>query len=65
MPVQVQWPQTVAVIFNPSSGGDTAHQRSERIRQAIQETGKIISIIVAAVLVMIAASVTGRRGRTI
>jgi hypothetical protein len=39
-PVQVQWPQTVAVIFNPSSGGDTAGQRSDRIRQAIQETGK-------------------------
>ncbi|HEX2156407.1 MAG TPA: diacylglycerol kinase family protein, partial [Actinomycetes bacterium] len=39
-PVQVQWPQTVAVIFNPSSGGDSAGQRSGRIRQAIQETGK-------------------------
>jgi ABC-type sugar transport system substrate-binding protein len=39
-PVQVQWPQTVAVIFNPSSGGDTARERSDRIRQAIQETGK-------------------------
>jgi hypothetical protein len=39
-PVQVQWPQTVAVIFNPSSGGDTAGERSARIRQAIQETGK-------------------------
>jgi diacylglycerol kinase (ATP) len=39
-PVQVQWPQTVAVIFNPSSGGDTARQRSDRIRRAIQETGK-------------------------
>ena len=39
-PIQVQWPQAVAVIFNPSSGGDTASERSERIRQAIQETGK-------------------------
>jgi hypothetical protein len=39
-PVQVQWPQTVAVIFNPSSGGDSAAERSDRIRQAIQETGK-------------------------
>jgi predicted polyphosphate/ATP-dependent NAD kinase len=39
-PVQVQWPQTVAVIFNPSSGGDSASERSDRIRQAIQETGK-------------------------
>ena len=39
-PVQVQWPQTVAVIFNPSSGGDTASERGDRIRQAIQETGK-------------------------
>jgi len=39
-PVQVQWPQTVAVIFNPSSGGDTASERSDRIHQAIQDTGK-------------------------
>ena len=39
-PVQLQWPQTVAVIFNPSSGGDSARKRSDRIRQAIQETGK-------------------------
>jgi hypothetical protein len=39
-PVQVQWPQTVAVIFNPSSGGDSASERGDRIRQAIQETGK-------------------------
>jgi diacylglycerol kinase (ATP) len=30
----------VAVIFNPSSGGDTASERSDRIRQAIQDTGK-------------------------
>jgi hypothetical protein len=39
-PVQVQWPQTVAVIFNPSSGGDTASERGDRIRQAIQDTGR-------------------------
>ena len=39
-PVQVRWPQTVAVIFNPSSGGDSASERSDRIRQAIEETGK-------------------------
>ena len=39
-PVQVQWPQTVAVIFNPSSGGDSARGRGVRIRQAILETGK-------------------------
>lgn len=39
-PVQVQWPQTVAVIFNPSSGGDSARERGGRIRQAIQATGK-------------------------
>jgi YegS/Rv2252/BmrU family lipid kinase len=39
-PVQVQWPQTVAVIFNPSSGGDSAGERGDRIRQSIQETGK-------------------------
>ena len=39
-PVQVQWPQTVAVIFNPSSGGDTASERGDRIRRAIEETGK-------------------------
>jgi YegS/Rv2252/BmrU family lipid kinase len=39
-PVHVQWPKTVAVIFNPSSGGDTASERSARIRQAIEETGK-------------------------
>jgi diacylglycerol kinase (ATP) len=39
-PVQVQWPQTVAVIFNPSSGGDSAGERSDRIRQAIAKTGK-------------------------
>ena len=39
-PVQVQWPQTVAVIFNPSSGGDTASERSDRIRQAIEKTGR-------------------------
>ena len=39
-PVQVQWPQTVAVVFNPSSGGDSAGQRGDRIRQAIQETGR-------------------------
>jgi diacylglycerol kinase family enzyme len=39
-PVQVRWPQTVAVIFNPSSGGDTASERSDRIRRAIEETGK-------------------------
>ena len=39
-PVQVQWPQTVAVIFNPSSGGDSASERGDRIRQAIEETGK-------------------------
>ena len=30
----------MAVIFNPSSGGDTASERGDRIRQAIQETGK-------------------------
>ena len=30
----------MAVIFNPSSGGDTASESSERIRQAIQATGK-------------------------
>jgi diacylglycerol kinase family enzyme len=28
------------VIFNPSSGGDSARERSDRIRQAIQENGK-------------------------
>jgi diacylglycerol kinase family enzyme len=39
-PVQVQWPQTVAVIFNPASGGDTARESSDRIRPAIQATGK-------------------------
>jgi diacylglycerol kinase family enzyme len=39
-PVQIQWPKTVAVIFNPSSGGDTGSERSDRIRQAIQDTGK-------------------------
>jgi diacylglycerol kinase (ATP) len=39
-PVQVQWPQTVAVIFNPSSGGDTASERGDRIRQTIEKTGK-------------------------
>jgi diacylglycerol kinase (ATP) len=39
-PVQVEWPQTVAVIFNPSSGGDSASERSDRVRQAIEETGK-------------------------
>jgi YegS/Rv2252/BmrU family lipid kinase len=38
--VQVQWPRTVAVIFNPSSGGDSAGERRDRIRQAIEETGK-------------------------
>jgi diacylglycerol kinase family enzyme len=30
----------VAVIFNPASGGDTTSERSDRIRQAIQATGK-------------------------
>jgi hypothetical protein len=30
----------VAVIFNPSSGGDSAGERSDRIRQAIAKTGK-------------------------
>ena len=35
-PVQVQWPKTVALIFIPSSGGDTARERSDRIHQAIQ-----------------------------
>ena len=39
-PVQVQWPQTVAVIFNPSSGGDTAREGSDHIREAIEATGK-------------------------
>jgi YegS/Rv2252/BmrU family lipid kinase len=39
-PVQVQWPQTVAVIFNPSSGGDTASEGSDHIREAIEATGK-------------------------
>jgi YegS/Rv2252/BmrU family lipid kinase len=39
-PVHVRWPQTVALIFNPSSGGDSASERSDRIRQAIEETGK-------------------------
>ena len=39
-PVQVQWPQTVAVVFNPSSGGDSASERSDHIRQAIEETGR-------------------------
>jgi hypothetical protein len=27
----------VALIFIPSSGGDTARERSDRIRQAIQD----------------------------
>jgi diacylglycerol kinase family enzyme len=39
-PVQVQWPQTVAVIFNPSSSGDSASERGECIRRAIEATGR-------------------------
>ena len=33
-PVLVEWPQTVAVIYNPSSGGDSASEQSDHIRQA-------------------------------
>jgi YegS/Rv2252/BmrU family lipid kinase len=39
-PVQVQWPQTVAVVFNPSSGGDTASEGGDHVRAAIEATGK-------------------------
>jgi YegS/Rv2252/BmrU family lipid kinase len=39
-PVRVRWPQTVAVIYNPSSGGDSAGQSRDRIRRAIEQTGK-------------------------
>ena len=39
-PVLVEWPQTVGVIYNPSSGGDSASERGDHIRQAIEQTGK-------------------------
>ena len=39
-PVLVEWPQTVAVVYNPSSGGDSASKQSDHIRDAIEQTGK-------------------------
>ena len=39
-PVLVEWPQTVAVVYNPSSGGDSASKQSDHIRHSIEQTGK-------------------------
>jgi YegS/Rv2252/BmrU family lipid kinase len=38
--VHVDWPRCVAVVFNPSSGGHSAAQKAEQIRDVIDETGK-------------------------
>jgi diacylglycerol kinase (ATP) len=38
--VHVDWPRCVAVVFNPSSGGDSAAQKAEQIRAVVEQTGK-------------------------